>query len=1001
MQRHFLFFVGTGTEHVSSQILKTHPNINASKLSGSNDAFLKSKQRLSLSSQTRKKSKKNYSSPVKNIKKPTHDLHDNNNDSTVPTNIITNLLPPRPANTFTIQSKPSCSTITNKNHTPLANLSPKTPPKKSNIETIVKKIAATGGKKQTVSSTDPNPSSMKNKITVNNIKPTVEKKNTTKNVRAAPQPCLGNTTLSNQSKAIHDMPLTSQIQGDILLSRSSLNMALNPNSSLTSTFSAASKTTQLPNPPVSSIATCSYGSLQQTKINPVSANHSKTPNHDTVVIIDSDDEEESQPKITNNCMETPRVVLNDIRKTASKPSTLNSSVGSLNSGSSELVSEKKISKKIKIKMMEKKLELLEKKINKFAEQEVSLFEMDNEESAYIQEAKLKEEFIRNWRKYCKMVGDDPDEYVSVRKKVKVRSAPFPEINREVERYINRNGSFPNVFDIKSVCIQANNKHNLEIKEIDLQNIAVDVFTEVGQKLQKTREKDLRATSGNALTDLALKTPDPALEDQDLKLKLKRNKKIAKKKTEDVFNDYVRQQYEQMRGGDDQDSSDANDNGDDDDANDMETLRRKNLIENKKVKQKLIKDKTGWKEPTAKKAKRVENTTVINVTLSSQEEPVNNKQKKIDCLVTVNASSPKYTSGSPKPQQHSISSTVPSTSVHKNDSPKPIKKLSKPTIDLPKPLKKLPQTQSISSVTDSLKQSKKVSQPVIKPMTDSTISKKISKSETKPVTDSSKQVKVFSQSPFSNTSETNSKLSKMLTQPVAKRISDSSKLTKKLVHPQVTKQVTKNQVVSAQKPLNNDNKEMTGYISNDQTKPGSTKIATQLNEVATSSLSSNTISPASFLPYKTLLNNQPPHMESPTTSPLSKKKKLVEYPLKSNFLQGGDQQLKAGDFPGFVSKHATGTMMKKVEESISTDTLKTLPGNPSVHSYESPLKRFRSIQSPETLSGNKSTDAVPKSTGPIIKKTISESAGGSNRLTGVKPPIQNDQIVVIDDSDDDE
>ena len=302
-------------------------------------------------------------------------------------------------------------------------------------------------------------------------------------------------------------------------------------------FSAASKT----------IATSSSGS-PQTRIKPVSTDHLKpTPNSDTVVIIDSDDEEEAQPKIPNKGVETPRVILEDIRKTASpSTATLNSSIGSLNSSISASASDKKISKKIKIKMMEKKLELLEKKINKFAEQEVSLFDMDKEESAYIQEAKLKEEFIKNWRKYCKMVGDDPDEYVSVRKKIKVRSAPFPEINREVERYINRNGSFPNVFDIKSVCIQANNKHSLEIKEVDLQNIAVDVFTEVGQKLQKTREKDLRATSGNALTDLALKTPDPALEDQDLKMKLKRNKKIAKKKTEDVFNDYVRQQYEQMR-----------------------------------------------------------------------------------------------------------------------------------------------------------------------------------------------------------------------------------------------------------------------------------------------------------------------------------------------------------------------------------------------------------------------------------------------------------------------
>ena len=989
-------------------------DINVSKPSGTsnNDSYLKSKQRLSLSSQTRKENKKNYKSPVK---KQVENVHNNDVDSAVPPNDFNtspNLLPPRPASTFTINSK---TMITNKDYTPLPNPSPKDPPKKSNIESIVKKIAATGGKKHTVTSAHSNPSSLKNKNTGHVIKPNaesivkkiaatggkkhtvtsthsnpsslktkntghvirpnVDNKKTTKNLKTALQTSCGNKILS---KAIHGVPFTSQIQSVKSPSKSSTNTPTNPNSSMTATaFSAASKT----------IATSSSGS-PQTRIEPVSTDHLKpTPNSDTVVIIDSDDEEEAQPKIPNKGVETPRVILEDIRKTASpSTATLNSSIGSLNSSISASASDKKISKKIKIKMMEKKLELLEKKINKFAEQEVSLFDMDKEESAYIQEAKLKEEFIKNWRKYCKMVGDDPDEYVSVRKKIKVRSAPFPEINREVERYINRNGSFPNVFDIKSVCIQANNKHSLEIKEVDLQNIAVDVFTEVGQKLQKTREKDLRATSGNALTDLALKTPDPALEDQDLKMKLKRNKKIAKKKTEDVFNDYVRQQYEQMRpcGGDNQESSD--DGNDDDDANDMETLRRKNLIENKKVKQKLIKDKTGWKEPAAKKPKRVENTTVINVTLSSQEEPVNNKQKKIDCLVTVNASSPKYTSGSPKPQQHSISST--STSAHKNDSPKLTKKLSKPTTDSPcKPPKKLPQLSAISSVTDSPKQTKNSSQPVaIKPITDSSISaKKISQSGTKPTADSPKQSKKLSQS-SANTSESNSpKPIKKLTQSGAKQIPDSPKPIKKLSQPQV---MAKNQ--PTQKPLNNDNKKAIDYEQINKTK--SIKSVSQLNELPTSSSDTNLDVPS--FSYKSLMNIPPPDVSSPTSSPLSKKNKSVHHPLKPNLLRQFDQQqqLEAGDFPGFgSSKHTAG--------AVAPDTIKTLPGY--VDSYESPLKRFRSIQSSEGLSRNTPGAALPNpSTGTTLTETVG-AGGNGKRLTGFKPPVQNDEIVVIDDSDDDE
>ena len=316
---------------------------------------------------------------------------------------------------------------------------------------------------------------------------------------------------------------------------------------------------------------------------------------------------------------------------------------------------KKLSKKARIKLLEAKLETLEKRINAFAKYEVSLDEMDRDESAYIQEAKLKEEFVRTWRKYCKLTGDDPDAVVSTRKKVKVHSAPFPEINREVERYINRTNAFPNLFDIKSVCMQANNKHHLEIKSCDVHSISVDVFTEVGRKLQKNREKELRANSGNILTDLALQTPDPALEDENLKLKLKRNRKIAKKKTEDVFQDYVRQQYEQMGEG----RNEGNESSADEEDDEMESLRRNNLIENKKVKQKLIKNKMKGGSSTAtssKKSKRTENTTVINVTLSSSKEEPSNKNN-INCHVTFNAS-PKNPSVSPSAQ---ISTKTPTTS----------------------------------------------------------------------------------------------------------------------------------------------------------------------------------------------------------------------------------------------------------------------------------------------------------------------------------------------------
>lgn len=622
-----------------------------------------------------------------------------------------NLLPVRPASSIIFKPKQIPPTSSSEKHqssstTPSSSATPPPSsarqPKKSNIENIVKKISTTC-KPQPLSSTQLSNSKYRNNnqnarkvlspsSSSSSSPSTSQQSNAAPNVQVTqPDPntiqktnkviafsgCPHSSTMNSLNKSAPSEPPTVSDSTTIstILPFKHTSPAVSKKSKTSSaTVSKASTLSKevLSSKPIS----LSKRTMNTNKIEESSprkkANFSTnvatlktSTGNEVVVIVDSDEEDFNAPRIPSNGVETPKVLLTDVCRDPNAASSIKSvlNISGASSMNSITVSsapvKKTISKKMKIKMLEKKLEKLEKMINKFAEEEVSLLEMDREECAYIQESKLKEEFLREWKKYCRLIGDDPDEYISARKKVKVRSAPFPEINREVEKYINRNGSFPNVFDIKTVCIQANNKHNLEIKDVDLQNIAIDVFTEVGQKLQKTREKDLRAYSGNALTDLALKIPDPAIEDQDLKLKLKRNKKIAKKKTEDVFNDYVRQQYEQMRAGD----TNTNESSDDED-NDMETLRRKNLIENKKVKQKLIKNKASGgssREPTAKKLKRIENTTVINVTLSSQEELVKNNKKKIDCLVTVNASSPKYMS-SASPQQPQSPIASPRTSL---------------------------------------------------------------------------------------------------------------------------------------------------------------------------------------------------------------------------------------------------------------------------------------------------------------------------------------------------
>lgn len=330
-----------------------------------------------------------------------------------------------------------------------------------------------------------------------------------------------------------------------------------------------------------------------------------------VIVLDEDDNDEAEP--------TQPATL---RQHGMKPRMDRQKPGD--------VSPKKMSKKTKIKLLAKKLEFMEKQIATYNEQELSLKDMSSEESVYLLESKLKEKFVKTWRRYCVLIGEDPDVIVATKRKIKVISSPFPEINRSVQNYINRTGSFPNLFEIKQVCFQANDKYQLDLKPNDLHHCAVDVFTEVGKKLQKNREKESRQNGGNLLTDKVKLEDDPALRDDNLKRKLKHNRKLAKKRTDEVFTDFVRQQFEQEscsnHAREDSESSES-----DHLEETLEKLRKKDLIRNKELKRELVGKKACL--PPAKKVRK--DKTVISVTVSSSQK-VDEVNKKVDYMVTIDS-----------------------------------------------------------------------------------------------------------------------------------------------------------------------------------------------------------------------------------------------------------------------------------------------------------------------------------------------------------------------------
>ena len=64
--------------------------------------------------------------------------------------------------------------------------------------------------------------------------------------------------------------------------------------------------------------------------------------------------------------------------------------------------ERRQRKKLRLKKLEKKLEVLDRQIKKCAEAEVSLDEMDGGYSAYIKEDVLKRKFVKTWQEFCQL-----------------------------------------------------------------------------------------------------------------------------------------------------------------------------------------------------------------------------------------------------------------------------------------------------------------------------------------------------------------------------------------------------------------------------------------------------------------------------------------------------------------------------------------------------------------------------------------------------------------------
>ncbi|XP_069800420.1 death domain-associated protein 6 isoform X2 [Dendropsophus ebraccatus] len=200
---------------------------------------------------------------------------------------------------------------------------------------------------------------------------------------------------------------------------------------------------------------------------------------------------------------------------------------------------KKTGSKRQIRYLENLLRIYSLEIKKLQEKELSLDELDDEDSSYIQEARLKRKLLRIFEKLCEIKDCNSLTGRVIEQRILYRGTRYPEVNRRLERFINCDRDiFPDYTDILREVERVNDKHHLSLSRKQMQSMAQDAFRELGNKLQDRRHLDMIYNFGCHLTDCYKSVNDPAQQDTSLSRRLRENRNTAMSRLDDIIRKYA-------------------------------------------------------------------------------------------------------------------------------------------------------------------------------------------------------------------------------------------------------------------------------------------------------------------------------------------------------------------------------------------------------------------------------------------------------------------------------
>ncbi|XP_048472591.1 death domain-associated protein 6-like isoform X2 [Rhincodon typus] len=191
-----------------------------------------------------------------------------------------------------------------------------------------------------------------------------------------------------------------------------------------------------------------------------------------------------------------------------------------------------------IRYLENLLKVYADEIKRLQEKELDLNELEDQDSSYIQEHRLKKKMVKIFEKLCELKNCSSLTGRVIEQRIAFTGTRYPEINRKIERFINKEDHFPDYQDIRNIIQKVSVKHLLGLRQRQIQSMAQDVFREVGNRLQERRHLDLVYNFGSHLTDDYKPGKDPAMADTALERRLRSNRTIALGRLDEVVRKYA-------------------------------------------------------------------------------------------------------------------------------------------------------------------------------------------------------------------------------------------------------------------------------------------------------------------------------------------------------------------------------------------------------------------------------------------------------------------------------